>query len=227
MATIKEINKELKKSDPIIRNVEKGLEDIEQSPMDPPNAYDEQAIVNSEGDKPLPKLLQSLKDEHWTATEKINAFEKALKEFKESHYNMTQEINSSLSEFFEYFDNNIINHNMKEEKVLFPLLHERLIASGEHSKSDPPKTSIDLMEDDHNKFLQLGALTFNLLGLASRISHAESRMFIFDTAYNNGRELIELLKLHIFREDNTLFPLANKLIAEDEFFRMEQEMAKY
>jgi iron-sulfur cluster repair protein YtfE (RIC family) len=225
MSELRNLQKELKKTDPLMRNVEKGLEAVENSPMDPPDAYDDQAIVNAEVE--LPYIIQQFKNEHWNATERINSFEKVLATFKENRYDFTEEIGNEFSSFFKFFDDELIKHHMKEEKILFPLLHERLLSNGEHSKEPMPKTAIDLMEDDHNKSLQLGALAFNLFGLATRLKDMQSRMFVFDTAYNNARELIELLKLHIFREDNTLFPLAANLITEDEFFRMKQRFNSF
>ena len=97
------------------------------------------------------------------------------------------------------------------------MLHERLIESGEHGNGETPETAVDLMEDDHNKFIQLATLSFNMLGLGSRLRDIESRGVTFDLAYNSGRELVELLRLHIFREDETLFPLAQQLLTEEDF----------
>ena len=137
---------------------------------------------------------------------------------------MDNKINEIFSSFFKYFDTELLPHNSKEEKTLFPVLHKKLLEAGEHSKGDHPLTAIDVMEDDHVKFIQLGALTFNFFGLATRIKDETSRIFILDTAYENGRELIELLKLHIFREDYTLFPLAQKYLTKEEFDAIEKEM---
>jgi hemerythrin-like domain-containing protein len=108
-------------------------------------------------------------------------------------------------------------HNRKEERHYFRILHDRLIESGEHGTGDIPSTAVDLMEDDHVKFIQLAALSFNLLGLATRLRDQESRLLTFDLAYNTGRELIELLRLHIFREDETLFPLSQEILHEEDF----------
>ena len=76
------------------------------------------------------------------------------------------------------------------------------------------------MEDDHLKFIQLGALAFNLLGLAARLRDPGSKSFTYDTAFSNAKELIETLRLHIFREDTVLFPLAHKLITAEEMDQM-------
>lgn len=218
--------KQTNQHDPVKRNVEKGLDEVENSPMDPPEAYSETTISKIPFDK-MEEPLQVFMKEHKVAIQQIDSFEKALVQFKNNGYKLDQKINEIFGEFFKFFDNNILIHNNKEEKVLFPLLNKKLLESGEHSKGDHPITAIDLMEDDHIKFIQLGALTFNLLGLATRIQDAPSRIFIFDTAYENGRELIELLKLHIYREDYTLFPLAHKLISKEEYAEILKEMGKF
>ncbi|NOQ72854.1 MAG: hypothetical protein GQ574_12660 [Crocinitomix sp.] len=213
-ASDKEIKKKLKEEDPIIRNAEKG--DIEElSPMDPPDGFDEKRALGMEYED-FHGNLKELCDEHKGAIERCNAFEKALNDFKEGGFYITREINDSFNEFFVAFDENIMPHNRKEEKGLFPILQKRMLESGEHSTGDSPHTPVDLMEDDHIKMIQLATLSFNFLGLAMRLKAKEDVAIAFDLAYNNGKELAELLRLHIFREDHTLFPLAQKLLTEEE-----------
>ncbi len=215
----KKIDPSLKQSDPLKRNATKELEAEEYSPMDPPDAYEATVVTDVEYQH-MHQLLQQYMDEHKVCLEKIDAFEKALVQFKENGFKLNDAINHAFHDFFQFFDNNIMDHNQREEKQLFPLLHLRLIASGESSgtsDSDEQYTPVDMMEDDHIKFIQLGTLAFNMLGLAARLSDQQSRMFVYDVAYDNGRELIEMLKLHIYREDNILFPLAHQLITTEEF----------
>ena len=80
------------------------------------------------------------------------------------------------------------------------------------------------MEDDHVKFIQLGTLTFNMLGLASRLGDQRSRAITYDLACHSGTELVELLKLHIFREDNIIFPLAQKYLSEQELHHLNEQL---
>ncbi len=222
----KETTAELKKSDPIEREVEKG-EHEEYSPMDPPNAYAEDTNLADYSYDNMSAAIKHLMDEHKEANEQIEKFEVALASYKHNNYVMVDVINEAFAKFFKFLDEDLLSHNVKEEKYLFPVLHQRLIEDGEHSNDKRPRTAIDLMEDDHNKFLQLGALTFNLLGLASRLQDERSRIFTLDVAYNNGRELTEMLKLHIYREDNKLFPLAQKLISESELSKIEKELLNH
>lgn len=220
----KDVKKKLNKEDPIKRNAEKGLEGEEYSPMDPPEAYDSLYTVPDVSYDDMSGALQLFMDEHKVAEKQIDNFEKALTAFKEGGYYLTKEINTTFGEFFHFFDYKIMVHNRKEEKFLFQLLNERLIESGEHSTDPIPKTAIDIMEDDHIKFIQLASLTFNFLGLATRLPDNHSCALTFDLAYNNGKELVELLKLHIFKEDKTLFPLAHKLITKEEFAEIEKKL---
>lgn len=222
----KEMLKNLQHKEPVKRNVEKGLEDTEHSPMDPPSAYQQPGTVELPAGGMDPAIREFV-DEHKVAIKQAEDFEKALVQFKTTGYKVDHKTNEIFSDFFKYFDTELLPHNDKEEKALFPLLNQRLIEAGEHSKGETKLTAIDVMEDDHVKFIQLGALSFNLLGLATRIKDDASRIFILDTAYETARELIELLKLHIYREDHTLFPLAQKYLNKQEFKEIESKMHKH
>lgn len=215
----RDFKRKLKEEDPILRNADKDAESEGLSPMDPPEAYD----VN--GMEAIPEadrhpLIAQYMAEHVAALEVIAGFEKAILTFKEGGYRLDDAINDGFRKFFDFFDAKLLDHNRREEAQLFPLLHNRMIDAGEHSDSPVPTTAVDVMEDDHVKFIQLGALTFNLLGLAARLPDHSSRMFTYGVACDNARELIELLRLHIFREDNVLFPLAQKLISREELDAM-------
>ena len=100
---------------------------------------------------------------------------------------------------------------------MFPLLHKKLLQSEEHGKGPEAVTAIDVMEDDHIKTLQLAAVVFNFFGIAMKLPDARSRLIVLDTAIEQGKSLVELIKLHIFREDNIVFPLAHQHISSSEF----------
>lgn len=218
--------KKLAKLDPIKRNVEKGLEKMEETPMDPPSAYEQPGVLKVLYEE-MDESLQVLINEHKEAIKYLDKFEESLTLYKSNGYRMNMEINESFKNFYDFLDNHLLPHNRKEEKTLFPILHKKLLKVGEHGTGKNPQTAIDVMEDDHVKFIQLGALTFNFFGLASRIKDEVSRIFILDTAYDNSRELIELIRLHIYREDFTLFPLAQKYLSDEEFSKVFDEMKIY
>jgi hemerythrin-like domain-containing protein len=213
---VKSHKKKLKEEDPILRNADKDANLEELSAMDPPSAYDEDRMVGSNYDQMNP-FIQELMDEHKEVIERTKEFDEALMKFRDSGYMFSKEVDDAFNSFFIFFDEHIQPHNRKEERNYFRILHERLIESGEHGTGENPSTAIDLMEDDHTKFIQLAALAFNLLGLGSRLRDRDSQGITFDLAFNAGRELTELLRLHIFREDETLFPISQELLTEEDF----------
>ena len=218
--------KSLQKADPVKKQTDKGLDNQEDSPMDPPNAYEEPGKVDIQKEE-MDASIKIFMDEHREVLKVVEEFEKGIIAYKTNGYNLTKVINESFSNFFKSFDEDLLPHNRKEEKILFPILNKKLIQAGEHSKGVKQVTAIDVMEDDHVKFIQLGALAFNLLGLATRMADERSRIFVLDTAYETSRELVELIKLHIYREDETLFPLAQQYISKEEFKALQEEMEKF
>lgn len=176
----------------------------------------------------MPEILQHFMDEHEECLKEINHFEEALQDFKKNKWVLNEDIHKSFSRFFTFMDNKVLEHNRNEEKTLFPLLQQKLMASGEHSQlnkymatEEEPRTAVEIMEDEHVKFIQLSSLTFNFLGLAPQLPDARSQSIVSDLVYEQGIQLIETLRLHIQRENKTLFPLACKLISDKEFNEME------
>ena len=213
------------KDDYIKRFVEKDAgTDSVYSPMDPPEAYKPPATEPIPYDH-LHPVFQMLVDEHKITLAKLDEFEKNLLEIKKEGINKDR--NSKLGEFFEYLDNKIVLHNLKEEKVLFPFIHDRMIDNGEHGTGPVPETAVDMLEHDHIKTMELGTLTFSLMGISSRLTDRVSNALLIDTAIEQGLALVELLRLHIFREDNVVFPLAHKYLTESDFDKITEKMKKY
>ncbi len=215
-------------TDHIKRFVEKES-DEELSPMNPPDAYSPPTLesVNYEDYHPL---IQKFLDEHKIGLKALEKFENVLSKFQNEGLTSNKEFNEGLKDFFTFFDNKVTIHNLKEEKILFPLLQERLLVNGEHSSASSneiPKTVIDMLEDDHIKMIQLASVTFNFLGLASRLPDPKSRAITLDASLEQGKRLIELLRLHIFREDNVVFPLSHKYIKKEEFDLMDSKVTMY
>lgn len=218
--------KQLQESDPLKRMVERQTEQEEYSPMAPPDAYSPPAGEAIPYEK-MPRFLQELMDDHNTGLEELDAFEGVLSQLQKQGLRPDRRVDEALRRFFSFLDDRIVRHNLKEEKILFPLLQERLLKKGEHSKGRFPKTAVDMLEDDHIKAMQLAAVTFNLLGLAARLPDSASRALTLDAALEQGKALVELLRLHIFREDNVVFGLAIEHIAEEEFQQMEEDLLRF
>ncbi len=219
------MNNIFSETDYIKRNAEKDTNgQPEYSPMDPPDAYNPPAI-NPIPYEDLTPFLRHLADEHKIILAELEKFESALVEIRKTGIN--KGLNKMLADFFQFLDDSIVLHHLKEERVLFPMLHDRLLDKGEHSPGPIPETAVDVLENDHIKIMQQATLTFNLMGISSRLTDIASRAVLIDMAVEQGNALTELLRLHIFREDNVVFALANKHLTTDEFKVMEEKMKKY
>ncbi len=220
---IMEVHK-LNRMDPLHRQADRGLDVAHGlSPMDPPDAYAPAGI------EPVPvealhPFLRKFRDEHVPFMNELNAFEAAVLSIKNNGY--TKEADAKLRHFFQYFDREFVPHSRREEATLFPLLRQRLIASGEHGSGSVPATATEVMEDEHAKAMQLAAVVVNFLGLVFRLPDERSAMIVLDAALEQGKSLVELLRLHVFREDNILSSLAHRLIAAAEFDAIQLKAAQ-
>ena len=215
----------LDKSDPIKRSAEKESSG-ELSPMDPPDAFSPPSLDEISYDE-MNDILKRFIDEHKNCIKKLDALEDVLNKIKQERFSGQEKVRSVLADFFQFFDNNITRHNIKEEKLLFPLLRQRYVETGEHSKSQEQTTAVDMLEDDHIKFIQIAAITFTLFGLIPRLPDHSSRNVVLDLALEQGKTLIEQLRLHIFREDKVVFPFAQKNLTKDEFAEIETNMDRF
>ena len=211
--------------DPLKKQPTEGVPSDGLSPMDPPDAYAPPGVEDVPYEK-MPKILQNLMDDHKAFEAPLKSFEEALGKLRENGLAPDKEVDEALRSFFSFLDDQMIGHEAKEEKILFPLLQERLIEKGEHGGGDMPTTAIDMLEDDHSKVMQLAAVTFNFLGLAARLPDAPSSAIVLDAALEQGEVLTELLRLHMFREDSIVFPLAAKHLTDTEFGEMELRLTK-
>ena len=213
----------LNRIDPLRKQAQRGLDGGQGlSPMDPPDAYAPPSV------EPVPAaelhpFLRKFRDEHVPFMEELNAFEEAILAIQKTGY--TKESDAKLRHFFHFFDLEFSPHHRREEATLFPLLHERLVASGEHGKGENPATATDLMREEHAKALQLAAVVVNFLGLVFRLPDERSGLIVLDAALEQGKNLVELLRLHVFREDNVVFSLAHRLISTTEFDEMQSRAA--
>ncbi len=213
----------LNRIDPLKKQAERGMDgENALSPMDPPDAYAPPSM------EPVPAgllhpFLRHFMDEHVPFMQELNAFEEAILSIQQTGY--TREADAKLRQFFNYFDQEFTPHHRREEALLFPLLRERLLASGEHGSGSVPATATEVMEDEHAKAMQLAAVVVNFLGLVFRLPDERSSMIVLDAALEQGKNLVELLRLHVFREDNVIFTLAHRLISTAEFDRLQSTAA--
>lgn len=210
-------------TDFIKRNVEHDLGEGLCSPMEPPEARSIDSVEQiSYETMDLP--LRELMDEHLSYQKVLNVFEKALLELKEKGWQFTPEISAGLKAFFQFFDENVMAHDHKEEKVLFPLLREKFLQSGEHSPSEKPVTPVEVMEAEHLKVGQSVSLVFSLLGLSARMQDPADRQILLEHACHLGQEIVDTMQLHIHKENTILFPLAQQLVGVEEWVEITRKM---
>lgn len=215
--------KALRDADPLKRVVEKETGQEEFSPMDPPGAFEPPA-GGAVPEADLHPVLRALVAEHRNLLTELEAFEVTLEAIREGGPGAGQ---LGLQRFFRFFDEAVVRHHLKEEKVLFPVLQERLLETGAHGRGPFARTAVDMLEDDHVKAMQLAGLVFNVLGLAVRLPDAASRALALDAALEQGKTLVELLRLHVFREEHVVFPMAHEHLPPDAFDAMTGRMARY
>jgi hemerythrin-like domain-containing protein len=210
-------------NDPLRRKAEKGIEEDLPSPMDPPEAFAPSNVKAVPYEK-MAAPLRQLIDDHEGFLKVLTAFDSALVALKANHWRFTPEIGAALKRFFECHDGDMARHTEREEKALFPLLRERFLATGEHSPGPNPITPVEMMEADHTRVTQSAALAFNLLGLAPRMKDPSDRDLLFEHAFGLGQEIVETMKLHIYKENTTLLPLAQALLSLEDLSRIQAWM---
>ena len=189
------------------------------SPYAPPEAYNPPSKEDEVAYEDLHPFLQELIDEHNEYTKELNVFEATIAMIEGGK--VDREINDRLVQFFSYFDDKIVSHNQDEERYLFARISKKMKANGEHSQADKNFNVIDVLEDDHVKSIQMASVAFNMFALFSRISDEKSRYIILDVALNQAKELLELLKVHIYREDTIIFPYAHKNFSNEELTQIQ------
>lgn len=213
--------KKMQKVDPVGQQKEKDILNEGLSPMEPPEAYAPPGNVEQVPYEQLHPILQKFYDEHDQITESLKGLEETLISIQKNE--LTKETAEQLKDFFHFFNHTFIPHDQREEKVLFPLLAQRLVEKGEHSQGLEPTTAIDMMEADHLKAIQLGVIMFNFFELSSRLPDERSRRIVLGVTIEQGKTLVDLLRLHIFRENTIVFPLAHKYIDKSEFDQMKRK----
>ncbi|MBI4509915.1 MAG: hemerythrin domain-containing protein [Deltaproteobacteria bacterium] len=209
--------------DPLTRQPEAGVSAAGLSPMDPPEAYAPPALDRV----PLEELhpfLRHLSEDHSRLAEELARIDEVILACGRAGftpgvaggvaaYEVANEVDRELARFIGFVEHEFIPHSRHEEQALFPLLRKRLIAAGEHGKGREPKTSVDVMQDDHVKAIQLAAVVLNFLRLAPHLPDDRSRLILRDAALRHAKSLVEHLRLHMFREDSIVFVSAHRLIS--------------
>jgi len=206
--------------DPLKRIVEKDSGGQEMSPMESPDLTN--APEQPEHFDSYHNCLKQLGSKHAEISKRLSDFEKAVLYIKEKGLDKNLDVKDSINNFFTYLDVTVIPHNRLEEKTIFYLLNKKLDKEKGHDKNGSSGSAIDIVEDDHLKVIQLSSLSFNLLGLVSRLPDQNSRLIVLDIAIEQCLSLIELLRLNLYRENHIVFDIANEILSDEELSDAEQ-----
>lgn len=199
--------------DPIHRHAERDVEHAGMSPMDPPEAYAPPAAQAVDPAEFHP-YLRRLTAEHHDLAGALDALEGVLQAAKSGGFD--EDADRGLMRFLEVFDRDFIPHSLEEEVTLFPLLRQRLLADGEHSSGPTPTTPVDVMRQEHQRAVQLATVALNLIRLGPTLPDARSAQIVVNAGLHAVENLVELLRLHIFREDHIVFASAHRLLSPAE-----------
>lgn len=185
--------------------------------MDPPEAFAPPSL-DPVAAADLHPFLRELTEQHAGLSRQLDVVEEVLQAVESSGF--TAQADRALMRFLEAFDRDFVPHSRAEEGILFPLLRERLVAHGEHSKGKVLTTPVDVMAREHLKAIQLAAVVLNLIRVGSCLPDPQSARIVVGAALKEAANLVELLRLHMFREDNILFASAQRLLSTAELTAM-------
>jgi len=184
----------------------------ELSPMDPPDAYAPPGNV----DVPVEDLhpfLRGLIEEYVVLKAHVGDFEECLT-FLQKERGLSRDAHERLNRFFQVFDQEFARHDRKEERDLFPLLRIRLLEKGEHSPTQV--TGADVLQSEHVEMRKAVTTVGALLSAIPILEDVPSREILLDAAIGTGKEFVEKINLHIFREDEVMLPLEHTLLTTEE-----------
>lgn len=211
--------KTLQEIDPLKPQAEVDLSmDEGLSPMSPPENYEAALPEQFKKDEFHPFLKEMMKD-HEMLTDQLSKFDDAIESTRKEG-NLSKENHKIIEDFFNFFDDVFTPHNRQEEQRLFPVLRTKLIENGEHSKGPTPITGVDVLEAEHTEAIQLSGMILNCFSLYPQILEKNSKQLILTHMLVLGKKLIELMELHIFREDKIIFCLAQNLLSKEELDKM-------
>ena len=159
--------------------------------------------------------IETLMECHEDILRQLNMFEAVLLDLEQNGINAFVRQRESISETFEFFDTTLVLHIMDEEEGLFPLLEPML-----QRRSVPhphfERTPIQAIEEQHRK-AEEAAQRLKILNskLLSEFDQSRSAILL-EEFVKKGKALISFYREHVRGENEAVFPLAQRLLTEEE-----------
>jgi hemerythrin-like domain-containing protein len=152
----------------------------------------------------MSRAIEKLKYEHEIILQATSHLNKLLPYVKERAFQ--KEVTDLLELFKEYID---LCHNRKEEAVLFFEL-----ANSGVSKDDSP---VGVLAEEHQQERKL------LVQMTESFVNKND----YASFTNSSKEYIELIKTHVFKENNLLFPIAENVFSKEKQDDVSKQFEKY
>lgn len=143
--------------------------------------------------------IEELYQDHARILESMDMLEAAIKD-----YLVDKE---KIKEFLEFTENFSEPHHKKEEQVLFPKLKEK----GMPEENGP-----------------IGMMLFEHGIKRSYVDNLKDALFDNDeeSIRNNSGAIIDLMRDHIYKEDNILYPCAKDILSNEEMLEIGEKCSK-
>jgi len=161
--------------------------------------------IRIDGGVSMNGLLEVFYDDHEHALAQLNQLEKYLNLIKET--GDADKVRIQLIGFSRFLEMALDIHFVQEEQALFPLLAEKV---GSHGP-------VMVMEMEHDDLRQ------SQKALKDALSQSELNN---DAIFEHGGHILHVLREHISKENQVLFPLSERVLNEEEWKRAEQIAGK-
>lgn len=210
----------LQKVDPVKKQAEVDASERggQYSPMSPPEAHRPPCNVKVEYENMHP-YLKLFVDEHNELKRRMDGFQVVLRDLS-LNLDIFGNVDKTIRTFFQEFMKEFTVHNEREEQVLFPVLAQRFLQIGEHSRTNNPITPIDVMKGEHKEAFKVATECICIWDLTQKIFDPPSQAILMRTFIRKANTLLEMMRLHIYREDDIVFSLAQKHLTTDELNEM-------
>lgn len=210
----------LQKVDPVKKQAEVEATDRggQYSPMSPPEAHSPPSNIKVDYEDMHPYLKLFI-DEHNELKAKMDKFQVVLRDLS-LNQDVLGNVDKAVRTFFQEFMKEFTIHNQREEQILFPVLAQRFLQIGEHSKTNTPITPVDVMKDEHKEAFKIAIECMCIWDLVQKIFDPTSQSILVRTFLRKANTLLEMMRLHIYREDDIVFSLAQRHLTSDELNEM-------
>ena len=158
--------------------------------------------------------FKTLIDCHEHILDELCSFEEALLEVEKGGIQAFTRGQQRFRKMFEFVNTSVVMHTRDEEEGLFPVLDPKLKPRIRRTHFD--RTPIRAIEEQHRKAEEaVRRLKFIFSKLEKPESQPRGKKLLAEFV-GEGRALIDFYREHIRGENEVVFPLAKRILSDDE-----------